>query len=1416
LTGAHTLPHRRRSARSLNPDPRRKHTRVFSFLALLAAALTTVVTFAQPGDRSVLATPDSDVHPNFDARLFKLDPRLAGDAALADFLSSIAPNADLAAGLAADRIAGVASLEARYKGIAIEQHAGLGTTELVSAAPGAGFLTPPSGDRAGALRRFLSANADAYGVSPSQVAELELVADYINPAGNMGWAEFEQRFNGIPVFQGSIRGGFTAKGELARTTGLLASVADASSLSTSPSVSAGQAVSIAAASVGWDVAERALTQKATEQDGRRVTFARGSMADDAKAWQIYFAVAPGVVRLAWATETWGDPDAFFTIVDAETGTVLFRKNMTEYQTQSATYNVYTSDSPGPSSPTPALPGSGYQAPTVLRTNATLIGNEAPNTFNNLGWITDGGNTTAGNNTIAGIDRDGVNGVDAPVTGAARVFSFAYNPDVDSPLTANYQNGDVTNMFYWVNRYHDATYLLGFTEAAFNFQNDNFGRGGAGSDRISSEGQDSSGTNNANFATAPDGSPGRMQMFIWTGMDPDRSGDLDQDVIYHELTHGLSNRLHANATGLSTNMARGMGEGWSDFYARSLLSTADENVNGIYTIGGWATKQIDGAAYLDNYYYGIRRFPYAPRSATGANGRPHSPLTFADIDATQDDLTDGAFPRGPIGVATVDQVHNIGEVWGGMLWEVRARFITRLGHAVGNQRFLQFVTDGMKLDPTGPTMLQARDAIIAAANAGGGTPADVADIWAGFATRGMGVLAQITNVGTGADNTRVVESFLTPSDPVPSFSINDVSLAEGNAGTTNFGFTVTLANPSATEHRVSFATASGTTSTATPTTVTVATPTLLPAGAPATTVGAASPYPLTLNLAGMTGTITKLGVRLNSLTHTFPGDLDFLLVGPGGQRAMFMSDVGDGGDVNAVNLTFEDGAPAPPAALVTGTYAPTDSAPGDAMSAPAPAGPYTSTLSVFNGISPNGTWSLYAVDDAGVDSGSLAGFSLLVTTTTSGGDYQVAAGQLIFPPGTTSLPVNVAVNGDLTGEPNETFFVNLSSPINAVVGDAQGVGTIVNDDAGGPLPPIAADDAFAAAFNTALVVAGPGVLANDNANGGGAMAATLVAGPSHGSLTLGADGGFTYTPVWPFVGADSFTYQASTASGPSTVATVSLSVAAPTTVQPPFNLRVDSVAGSRVTLRWDTLGVGPQASVFILEGGVAPGQVLASIPTGIAANIFTFVAPTGSFFIRMHGQLGADRSPASNEVPLHVNVPVAPSAPGGLLGLVNGSGLGLAWKNTFVGGAPSGLILDVSGSLATSIPLGLSDSFSFAGVPAGTYTLSLRATNAGGASPSSNPVTLTFPGACSGAPQAPANFLGYRVGNTVFVVWDPPTAGPSPSGYTLSVSGSFNGSFSTTGRAMSGVVGTGSYSLSVVATNACGSSVASPVQVVTVP
>ena len=232
------------------------------------------------------------------------------------------------------------------------------------------------------------------------------------------------------------------------------------------------------------------------------------------------------------------------------------------------------------------------------------------------------------------------------------------------------------------------------------------------------------------------------------------------------------------------MSGGMGEGWGDFYGRALLSTADEDVNGVYAMGGWVTQNIV-TGFNDNYYYGIRRFPYAVKTNVGANGKPHNPLTLADIDPAQIDLTDGAFPRGPIGSATAFQVHNIGEVWCMTLLEMRARLITRLGHATGNQKALQLVTDGMKLDPASPTLVQGRDSILAA-NCASGTSADELDIWQGFATRGLGAGA------VTAGSSSVVENFDLPNLNVGAVTVTADSC--DNNGVADPGETVTLNIP----------------------------------------------------------------------------------------------------------------------------------------------------------------------------------------------------------------------------------------------------------------------------------------------------------------------------------------------------------------------------------------------------------------------------------------------------------------------------------------------------------------------------------------------------------------------------------------------------------------------------------------------
>jgi hypothetical protein len=367
------------------------------------------------------------------------------------------------------------------------------------------------------------------------------------------------------------------------------------------------------------------------------------------------------------------------------------------------------------------------------------------------------------------------------------------------------------------------------------------------------------------------------------------------------------------------------------------------------------------------------------------------------------------------------------------------------------------------------------------------------------------------------------------------------------------------------------------------------------------------------------------------------------------------------------------------------------------------------------------------------------------------------------------------------------------------------------------PPTSVDDTYTTIVDNPLVVPPKGVLTNDSSNAGGLMTAALVSGPSQGVLGLDANGGFSYTPAPGFLGVDSFTYRAVNVNGPSpNIATVVITIEPPPGPHPPVGLVVDSVVGQLVTVRFTPPVLGPEPTGYVVKGGLLPGQVLAAIPTGNTAPIFTFVAPSGSFFIRVHTLTNAGESEASNEVPLHVGVPVPPSSPKTLTGLVNGSSVALAWKNTFAGGPPSNIILDVTGSITTSLPLGLAESFTVPAVPGGTYTLSVRAANAGGSSVPSNAVTLEVPQTCLGAPEMPENFLAYRIGNTIFVVWDPPESGPAPTQYVINVTGSFAGTFSTVGRSVNGVVGPGTYGLSVGATNPCGSSPLTPEQVVTIP
>jgi subtilisin-like proprotein convertase family protein len=147
--------------------------------------------------------------------------------------------------------------------------------------------------------------------------------------------------------------------------------------------------------------------------------------------------------------------------------------------------------------------------------------------------------------------------------------------------------------------------------------------------------------------------------------------------------------------------------------------------------------------------------------------------------------------------------------------------------------------------------------------------------------------------------------------------------------------------------------------------------------PDNTASAATPYPSSITLAGLSGTVSNVSVTLSGFSHTYPHDVAVLLVGPRGQKIVVMANSGGYGVAN-VTYTFNDYASTalteyPPGPTPSGTYQPSDCGSGIAtFTAGAPAGPYQTALSVCNGSSPNGTWSLHVQDDYYGDFGSIAG------------------------------------------------------------------------------------------------------------------------------------------------------------------------------------------------------------------------------------------------------------------------------------------------------------------------------------------------------------------------------------------------------------------------------------------------------------
>src|SRR5439155_1580536 len=231
--------------------------------------------------------------------------------------------------------------------------------------------------------------------------------------------------------------------------------------------------------------------------------------------------------------------------------------------------------------------------------------------------------------------------------------------------------------------------------------------------------------------------------------------------------------------------------------------------------------------------------------------------------------------------------------------------------------------------------------------------------------------------------------LIPTSSLPGLSVNDVSVTEGNAGTTYAYFTVSLSAASTSAVTASYYTYAGTATQGT-------------------------------DYAYVSGTVTI----------------------PAGQTAASVSVPVYGDTTYEPNETFYLYIYSPTGATITrstgtGTILDADPAPsvtiGDVSVTEGNSGTTTATFTLTLSAPSGHTASVYLATASG--------------TATSGTDFTAASGTVTFSPGQTTKTFTVNVTGDATAEPDETYYVNLSAPSNLTLARTQAVGTILNDDAG---------------------------------------------------------------------------------------------------------------------------------------------------------------------------------------------------------------------------------------------------------------------------------------------------------------------------------------------------------------------------------
>ena len=600
------------------------------------------------------------------------------------------------------------------------------------------------GDLEFVARRFLESVASGLPALRSLGLDLETVSHYESRAAGLTHIVFRPTYLGIPYFDAAVTVHLDGDGRVWRVN-RDGRPSPPAVLSTP--IDAAGAVERTLDALGFE-GEGALVRVTGPSGPDRRIVLRHSVLGRIPVSLVWFPIQPAA-SIAWQLYVEAQGRAYLVAVDARSGDILFSRNLTSES--SPLGRVFRA----PDHPHPDTGGQTDELLTGWPVSAgSCPADVYPAQFQaGRCWVES--DETRGNNADVCLDAVADNICDARAQDDAAHFLCGFTNDYD---TANNPVSDrsaaLVNAFYWVNALHDRYYRLGFDEPSGNFQDDNYGRGGAAGDAVRVDVQDGGATNNAFFTTPPDGIAPRLELGLFTGLRRDTA--FDGDILTHEYAHGLTNRLvggPTNVVGLWRWHSGALAEGWSDAFAISL--TGDP------VMGEYSTR---------NPTTGIRSVAYDA-----------SPFTFGQLGT----LFRKAIPGTALAL-DLPQLHRDGEIWATVLWELRT--------ALGEADFEQAVTTALKLTPTRPSMLDARDAVLQAAvalNVGG---ANACGVWAVFAARGFGASAALNPKQIERPNDTalsVYEAFDLPAvcggeAPLPVDPIFDDGAEDDTAGWSRTG------------------------------------------------------------------------------------------------------------------------------------------------------------------------------------------------------------------------------------------------------------------------------------------------------------------------------------------------------------------------------------------------------------------------------------------------------------------------------------------------------------------------------------------------------------------------------------------------------------------------------------------------------